>query len=296
MAIKGGLGRGLGSLIPSRSVKNPTQKKLEKNKPTTSRPVAVADTDKIYQINIEDITPNPHQPRQEFSHQELENLVNSIKEHGILQPIIVSENDGGYELIAGERRLRASKIAGLKKVPVIIRLAKQQEKLELALIENLQRQNLNSMEEADAYQKLADEFKLTQEQISKKVGKSRSAIGNTLRLLSLPQEIKKALRNNKITEGHARIILQLPTEKEKLKFLNRILKEQLSVHATEQASKSVVVKKHFRKIDPNLAAKEEELRNFLGSKVNIKKKGSGGNIIIEYYSEAELSDIISKII
>ena len=258
MAIKGGLGRGLGSLIPNRLDNGKI--KIKTSASVSSKGTVFESGKRIYQINIEKITPNPHQPRQEFSHQELENLVNSIKEHGILQPLIISESNGKYELIAGERRLRAAKIIGFKKVPVIIRLAKQQEKLELALVENVQRQNLNPMEEAEAYQKLSDEFKLTQEQIAKKVGKSRSAIGNTLRLINLPQEAKNALRNNKITEGHAKIILQLPTEKEKLKFLNKILKEQLSVRATEQASRTIIVKKHFRKIDPNLAAKEEELK------------------------------------
>lgn len=295
MAIKGGLGRGLGSLIPSRSAKSPSQNKLEKSK--IPPPANLKEEGGIYKVDINKISPNPHQPRQEFNHQELEELVNSIKEHGILQPLIVSESNGVFELIAGERRLRAAKIAGLKKVPAIIRPVKQQEKLELALIENIQRQNLNPLEEAEAYKKLGEEFQLTQEEIAKKVGKNRSTISNTLRLLTLPEEIKKAIRNNKISEGHAKIILSLPTEREQLKFFKNIIKQGLSVRETaRQADKIIVVKKHLRRIDPNLSAKEEKLREHLGVKVSIKKRGKGGQIIVEYYSEAELNEIIRKMV
>ncbi|MDD5043563.1 MAG: ParB/RepB/Spo0J family partition protein [Patescibacteria group bacterium] len=294
MSIRGGLGRGLSSLIPSRSNK---EKEPVATKEASFRSHSLPeDGERIFQLPVTDISPNPAQPRQDFGHQALEDLVNSIKEHGIIQPLIVTKKGEGYELVTGERRLRAAKIAGLKKVPAIIRTAQGQEKLELALIENVQRQDLNPMEEAVAYKRLSDEFGLTQEEVAKKVGKSRPVVANSLRLLSLPEEIKKFLRAGKLSESHARIILQLPNEKEQLKFVRKILKDELSVRASEEAVRSVTVKSHVRRVDSNLAAYEEELRHALGAKVNIKKSGQGGRIVIEYYSEEELSDIISKII
>ena len=201
---KSGLGRGLGSLIPKKEniAKIVTPRILSDFSPSSVK----ADGERIFSINIEKISPNPHQPRKDFAHADLEDLVSSIKEHGIIQPLIVTDNgDGNYELVAGERRLRSAKIAGLKKVPAIVRAAKENEKLELALIENIQRQNLNPLEESEAYAKLMDDFGMTQEEIGKKVGKSRSAVANTLRLLDLPDKIKEALRGGKLTAGHARV-------------------------------------------------------------------------------------------
>ncbi len=293
---KSGLGRGLGSLIPKKEEKSQATSQ-EKSQPS-SRKSKVVDTDgeNVFLIDTEKIIPNPHQPRKDFSHKELEDLIASIKKYGIIQPLIVSKVDGNYELIAGERRLRSAKVAGLKKVPAIVRTAKENEKLELALIENIQRQNLNPLEEAEAYQKLIDEFGLTQEAVAGQMGRSRSAIANSLRLLELPEKIKTAIREGKLTAGHARVILGLPNEKEQLKFLEKILKDKLSVRKAEEAGKNIVVKKHIRKTDPNIKAKEDELQAALGTKVNIKKRGDKGEIIIEYYSEEDLSNIVDRII
>lgn len=293
MAKKSGLGRGLDSLIPQKSSAKSGAKK--------SAASAVASTKKnkasegLFNVDINKIHPNPHQPRSEFIHQELEELISSVKEHGVLQPLVVTARNSEYELIAGERRWRAAKMANLKTVPVIVRQVKQQQKLELALVENIQRQNLNPLEEARAYQKLIDEFGLKQEQVARKVGKSRSVIANSLRLLNLPEEIKKAITNGKITAGHAKIIAGLRNSKEQLKFFKKILKEGLSVRQTESDYKKVAVKKHFRKVDPNLRAQEEELERLLGTKVSIKKKAAGGQIIIEYYSAEELKELLNKL-
>jgi len=285
MAKPTGLGKGLGSLIPVKTIKDVL--------PADSK-VAVGD-EVIRQAPIEKIKPNPHQPRHDFSHEGLEELINSIKEHGILQPLIVTQIDGGYQLIAGERRFRSAQIIGLKTVPVIIRNVKDQQQLELALVENIQRRDLNSVEEAVAYQRLIDEFSLTQDEVAKKVGKSRTVITNILRLLTLPTEIQKALISEKINYSTARIIVGLPPEK-RLIFFQKVLSQDLTVRAVEGEAKKVSVKRHLRKIkDPNLAAQEDELQQALGTKVLIKKSGQGGQIIVEFYSEEELSGLVKKI-
>ena len=233
MAQKGGLGRGLSSLIPNKKKsssgtvnffgtevdvpegeKNKGSEASEKKQSSTevgaspSAKITDVSLKSIIETPIETISPNPHQPRKNFDEGKLKELSDSIKEHGVLQPLVVSRKDNGsYELIAGERRLEASKIAGLTKVPVVVRAATEQNKMELALIENVQRHNLNVVEEARAYKKMQETFALTQEEIADRVGKSRSAVANVLRLLKLPVEILKALGEGKIAEGHARTIL-----------------------------------------------------------------------------------------
>lgn len=293
MVKKSGLGRGLDSLIPKKK-KTPSEYSTP---PIISSEEGKEDDQQkgVIHLEIDKILPNPYQPRVDFSHQELEDLILSIKEHGILQPLVVTKNDDGYELIAGERRLRAAKMAELQKVPVIIREADKQQKLELALIENIQRHNLNALEEAEAFKRLMDEFNLTQEEVAKKVGKSRPVVANALRLLSLPEEVKQAIRNRKITASHARSIAGLSGQKEQLKMLADILSKGLSVHQTEKGN-SVIIKKHIRKVDPNLKSKEEELQHALGTKVSIKKKKEGGEVVIEYYSAEDLNNLINKII
>ncbi len=278
-----GLGRGLGSLIP-----------LKKGK---SEIVELLDHEKILKVKTSEIEANPMQPRGTIDHQDLEDLINSIKEHGILQPLILSRSTEGYTLIAGERRLTAAKIVGLKTVPSIIRDTSRQEKLEIALVENLQRKNLNPIEEAMAFQKLVDEFNLNQEQIAKRVGKSRESVSNTLRILSLPLEIQKSIGAEKITEGHAKVILSLPSEKEQLKIYRQILKSNLSVRKTEDVTRQV--KKglgYAGPLDPSLIEKEDLLRSTLGTKVKIDKRGKKGKITVEFYSEEELNQIVKKII
>ena len=213
-----------------------------------------------------------------------------------MQPLIVTAGpDGTYQVIAGERRLRAAQILGLKTVPAIVRDIKEQQKLELALVENIQRQDLNAIEEAVAYQRLIDEFSLTQEEVGRRVGKSRSAVTNALRLLTLPTEIQKALINGKINYSTARVIVGLPPQ-QRLKFFHKVLQQDLTVRAVENQARQVTVRKHLRKTkDPNLAALEEKIQAALGTKVIIKKSGVTGQIIIEYYSDEEFSNLIEKL-
>jgi ParB family chromosome partitioning protein len=280
-----GLGKGLSSLIPP---------KIDKTIFSSDSRILPGE-ERVVQVNIEKIKANPFQPRTNFDHDHLEDLTNSVKEHGILQPLILTAVDGGYQVIAGERRLRAAQFLDLKTVPAIIREIKEQQKLELALVENLQRQDLNPVEEAVAYQRLIDEFGLTQEEVAKRVGKSRSVVANTLRLLTLPTEIQKALVNGKINYSTARVISGLPPQ-ERLSFFEKVLKQDLTVRAVEGQAKRIAVRPHFRKAkDPNLAALEEKLQALLGTKVNIKKSGESGQIVIEFYSEEELRNIINRI-
>ncbi|MFH2136429.1 MAG: ParB/RepB/Spo0J family partition protein [Patescibacteria group bacterium] len=278
-----GLGRGLNSLIPPKKIIRPFS---EDGAPAGIR---------LIDVPVKNIRPNPKQPREDFGYQDLEDLINSIKEHGILQPLVVTKIDGeNYELIAGERRYRAAKFLNLKTVPAIVRTAKDQEKLELALIENIQRKNLNPIEEAKAFQRLMDEFNLTQEEVAQRIGKNRSTIANTLRLLNLPEEILQALRSGKIKESHGRTLLSLPDEKTQLKYFSKILKNEMTVRDTESAVRKIKGVRQ-KKVDPALAAKEELLRSVFGTKVEIKKRGSKGQIVIHFYSDEEYGDIIRKI-
>jgi len=284
---KGGLGRGLGALIPQRI--NKVREILGEDSP------AVANVGGILQIPTNRIKANPLQPRMNFSYEDSEDLINSIKKHGIIQPLIVTKKDDSYQLIAGERRLRSAQILELPTVPAIVREASEQHQLELALIENIQRKDLNPIEQAYAFQRLIDEFNLTQEQAAERVGKSRSVVANILRLLTLPEEIQKAVIDEKINFSSARLIAGLPVN-EQLKFFKKLLKSDLSVRAAEGEAKKIVVRQHVRKTkDPNLISKEEELRNALGTKVAIKKSGNTGQIVIDFYSDEELQELISKI-
>jgi len=282
------LGRGLDSLIPQKPIKkNFSNEEINK----------IDEKNQIFDLAIEKIQFNPHQPRKRFDHRELEELINSIKTYGIIQPVIVTKIDNEfYQLIAGERRLRAAQTLNLKTVPAIIRQAKELEKLELALIENLQRKNLNPIEEAISFKRLIDEFNLNQEEIARKIGKKRSTIANTLRLLSLPEEVQKAIFDEKISEGHARAIASLPGEKEQKEFLKKIVQDQMTVRQAESQVKQVKVKGHVRKFksDPILLEKEEKLREILGYRVAIKKRGSGGEIAIIYDSPEDLNEIYKK--
>jgi len=298
------LGKGLSSLIPQR-------KSEDKDKNFwggASQPIApvlpathsVASGDRIEQINLGLIKPNEHQPRQYFDHEALEDLVSSIKVHGIIQPLVVSRSpEGAYNLIVGERRLRAAEIAGLKTVPAIVRESTEQEKLELALIENIQRQDLNPLEEAEAYGRLQNEFGLTQEAIAKQVGKSRPQVANTLRLLSLPVEIQLALREGKITFGHAKVILSLPTKEEQEKLFSSITREGLPVHLAESKARAINVKSHVRKLatkDADVQQVEHELQASLGTKVKTRGSKNKGVLEIAYYSWEELVALVDRII
>jgi len=251
----------------------------------------------VQEIEVSQISANPHQPRVNFVEDKLQELADSIKSQGIIQPVIVTKAADGYELIAGERRLQAAKLAGLSKVPAIVRKASEQDKFELAVVENVQRHDLDIIEEARSYKKMADEFGLSQEEIAKKIGKSRSSVANRIRLLDLPVEIQKALTDGKITEGHAKLLLAIPNPEKQRAFYEMILKDKLTVRQTEEKTKEVSVRPHKRKVavDPEIKSKEDEISAALGTKVKIKKSGAGGRIVIDYYSSEELNAILEKI-
>jgi len=247
---------------------------------------------------VSKIKPNPQQPRTVMDKVPLQELAASIREHGIIQPLVVSEAvDGSYELLAGERRLRASQMIGLRQVPVVVRSASKQQKLEVALVENVQRQNLNSVEEAQAYRRLMDEFNLTQDQVAQKVGKSRSAVTNTLRVLTLPEKMQEALAAGKISFGHAKTLLSVKDVKQQEKLFQEILAGQLSVRDTEESVKKVKVNVlgNGQSKEAEVVQLEEKLRQTLGTKVEIKKHRDKGSIMIGFYSSKELKELVDKI-
>ncbi len=251
----------------------------------------------IQEIEVAKISPNPFQPRKTFDPSALKELADSIKEHGVIQPLVVTVTPVGYELVVGERRFRASQLAGMEKVPAIIKQTMvDQTKLEVALIENIQRQELNPIEEAQAYDRLMKTFNLTQDQVAKKVGKSRPAVANTVRLLNLPAEIQRGVIEGKIMEGHARALLGL-NDPEKIRLMYKIVMEQgLNVRQVEAKVRELTQKRQMDSAapDPKLLAMESELRGKLGTQVKIQRQGQGGKITIEFFSEEELSEIVHK--
>lgn len=282
MTPRSGLGKGLDALIPTGKTSTP------------------AGTNGVTQIAIDLIQRNPRQPREKFDMEELENLAASIREHGVIQPLIVAPGKNGiYVLIAGERRLQASRKAGLSTVPVVIRHATDQQLLELALVENVQRADLNAIEEAEAYQHLEKEFKLSHEAIAARVGKNRSTIANAIRLLDASAAVKQALVNGQITAGHARAMLTLPAKAQE-ELLNTILKLDLSVRQTEglvkrfSGQRPVSKKKASR--SPNVSDIERRLQSSLQTRVSLKhlKKG-GGTVTIYYYSDEDLDSLLEKL-
>ncbi len=288
-----GLGRGLGSLIPKKTVtygQNPFKAEISEEET-----VVLSDSDRILKISPDKIVINPQQPRTHFSESALSDLAESIKQHGIIQPLIVTKKGDKYELIAGERRWRSAKLIGLKEVPVIVREEKDQKKLELALIENLQRENLNPLETARAYKRLIDEFNITQEEAAKKVGKARSSVANALRLLALPAAVQEALASGKISEAHAKYLLGLENEAKQLNMLKKILRQNLTVAETDKEIKRLTGSKETKPKDYFDRAQENELSEFLGTKVELKRHGRGGKIIVDFYSEEELIAILKKI-
>ena len=283
---KNSLGRGLSSLIPKKPLQK-TKTNLETEKEGS-----------IIFIDLEKIIPNPHQPRRDFNSEKIQELANSIKEHGILEPLIVSKKDSQWELIAGARRLEAAKKAGLKQAPAIIRQVNDEQKLAMALVENIQRDSLNPIEEAYAYQSLSKQFDLTQEKISQKTGKSRTAIANTLRLLSLPLEIQKGLISEKISEGHGRVILSLSFPEKQRALYQEIIGSNLTVRQAEEKAKKLsdpILIRRIKKVDPDMKEKEETLSQSLGTKVSIQKFSKGGKIVISFYSREELESLIDRL-
>lgn len=283
MARKPGLGKGLDALIPS----TPSQKQ------SGTKPGAV-------EINIKTIIPNPHQPRKEMKAEELQDLADSIREHGIIQPLIVQpiNADGVHILIAGERRFRAAQKLGLTTVPVIERKVTDQEQLEIALIENVQRSDLSALDTAHAYQQLVDEFSLTQEEIAKRVGKNRVTITNTLRLLRLPEAVQAALAENLISEGHARAMLQLPSIQAQLAVLETIIRLGYSVRQTEELVRQYGGEKKHKPIkkmpSPEIQDLENQLEARIGMPVKVQHSGKQGKLVITYYNTEDLNTLIER--
>ncbi len=274
------LGKGINALIPD----------FEEGVPEAEKSLA---TDLL----IDEISPNHLQPRNYFDDKKLNDLMTSIKEHGVLQPVVVQKVDSGFELIVGERRWRASKKLGLKKIPAIIREVNDEQSLEIAIIENIHRQDLNPIEEAEAYARLSNEFALTQEMVAEKVGKSRAAVANILRLLKLSRNIKEDLISEKISMGHARALLGLEESKQMESLRNEIIKQDLTVRQTEtrvnKLKKGVLDKPITQKINKDIFTKdlEKDLARRLGTKVNILPKKNGGKLIVTYYSGDDLERI-----
>jgi ParB family chromosome partitioning protein len=243
-----------------------------------------------------------YQPRQQRDDERLEELADSIRTHGLLQPVVVRQTDGGYQLIAGGRRLEAARRAGLMEVPVVLRECSDGESLELALVENLQREDLNPIESAQAYRRLIDEFELSQEEVARRVGRSRSAVSNSLRLLNLPSVIQQSLMADRISEGHARALLMAEDAERALELWQRIEKEGLSVREAEALARThgrpkVTRESRVRSLDdPNVRALESTLQDALGTRVQVRPKATGGTIEIEYYSEDDLDRIVTRIV
>ncbi len=279
-----GLGKGLDSLIP-----------VEMQ--TSS--AGAADGKRIFEIPVERIHHAPDQPRKVFDEDALTELAASIREHGILLPLVVRKDGDEFEIIAGERRFRAAQEAGLRVVPAMIREVSDQEQFELALIENIQREDLNPVEEAKAYFRLSDEFGLKHDEIAQKVGKSRSVISNLLRLLQLSEDMQQALMDERISMSHARILVGISEEEARKDFFEKILNEKLSVANAEQHAKIIEVKHHLRQkhFDPAVMEYEERLREALGTGVKIKKSASDrGVLLIEFYSLEDLKNLLGIIL
>lgn len=302
MAVKrNGLGKGLDSLIPdkrdktSKTTGKTTQKSLSEDKKEK-----VEKTGEVL-VKINKVEPNREQPRKDFDEDALLELSDSIKQFGILQPLLVQKKNDYYEIIAGERRWRAAKIAGIKEVPVIIKNFTEQEVLEISLIENIQRENLNPIEEAMAYKKLLDEFHLKQDEVAEKVSKSRTAVTNSMRLLKLGERVQQMIVDDMISTGHARALLAIEDEEQQYILANKIFDEKLSVRETEKLVKLLKNPKKEEKKEKVLPTfiyddLEEKMRTIIGTKVNVNAKANGkGKIEIEYYSEEELERIFDMI-
>jgi ParB family chromosome partitioning protein len=277
------LGKGLGALLPE---------------------FGQAEPGAFLHCGIEEIIPNRSQPRKHFDESKLQELAESIKEKGILEPLIVRRTDQGYELIVGERRWRAAQKVGMKEVPVMVKEVKGKEAFEISLIENLQREDLNPIEAAEAFKHLIDEFNLSQEDLSKRIGKDRSTITNILRLLKLPSEVRNQLLQNRITSGHARAILSLEDKEKQKELCALIIKKDLSVREaeaiakrwSEKPQKTVAPVRRRGDLESQLSSLQDSLRKYLGTKVQITQKDKKGKIEIEYYSHEDLERIVETII
>ena len=304
---KKGLGKGLGAIFGEDVVKE-NKEETEKKAKAKAEAKAAEEMDekgRILMLKLDLVQPNKEQPRKTFDEEKINELAESIKNYGVLQPLLVQKNDSFYEIIAGERRWRAAKAAGLKEVPAVLKEYSKQEAMEISLIENVQRADLNPIEEALGYKQLIDEFGLTQEEIAVRVAKSRTAITNTMRLLKLDEQIQNMLVQGVITSGHARALLPLEDTQMQLKAAKEILDKKLSVRETERLVKRLQKeasgeKKEEKKKDETLALiyqdLEDRMKSVMGTKVSIHNKDKNkGRIEIEYYSEAELERIVEMI-
>lgn len=293
------LGRGLASLIP------PKQKATEVEYPKISQPLRDR-KESIFEIEVGRIKDNPYQPRYEMDVDSLKDLAASVKQHGILQPVIVTKSvrdlDRGqqaeYQLVAGHRRLAAAKLAGLRTIPAIVRDSTEQQKLELALVENIQRTDLNALERAKGFKQLQEEFDLTHEEIGKKIGKSREYVSNSMRLLNLPEEIRRSLSQGRISEGHARSIAGIKNPAAQKALFDEMIANNLSVRQMEQRAREIYVQGHKRKVafDPEIKNITQRLELYLGKKVQIKKSGLGGRLFVEFEDRKDLETLASKIL
>lgn len=288
MPRKTGLGKGLGALIPDTTV---WQGEREAGAPPQ---VGVAE------VPVNAITPNPRQPRVTMDRVALQELADSIREHGLIQPLIVTQSANGYQLIAGERRWRAAQLAGLATVPVLVKEAAPQQMLELALVENLQRADLNALEEAAAFRQLMDEFRLTQDKVAERVGRSRTAVANAVRLLKLPEPVKARLADGTISEGHARALQALENDAAMLKALATVTRNGLSVRQTEELVRRILAEPKTKAKKVVAAAEtrslEDRMRRALGTKVNLFRSRKGGKVVIHFYSDEELDAIYRRIL
>jgi ParB family chromosome partitioning protein len=274
------LGRGLGALIPQRT----------------------SDAPSVVDVPLSRVAPNPHQPRRRMDDAGLEELAASIREHGVLQPVLVTETLDGYQLIAGERRVRAARLAGLDHIPALIRQLADREQLEVALVENVQRADLDPIDEALAYRQLIDEFGLSQDHVAERVGKARSTVANTLRLLDLHPDVQAAIGDGRLTEGHGRALGGLGADAQG-HVLGTVLGQGLSVRQTEELVRRLreprppaAQPQAARTLDPDLERLEEDLRDRLGTKVRLSRSRKGGRIVIEYYSDEELGRLYERLI
>jgi len=275
------LGKGISALIPER--------------------ITGEGQEKILHAPIEQVRPNPLQPREDFDNEKMEDLVQSIKEKGVIQPVLVRRQGDFYELIAGERRFRAAKSLNLKEIPIIIKDVTDQDSLELSLIENIQRQELNPIEEARAFQYLIDKFSMTQEELSAAMGKSRVTVTNTLRLLKLPKEIQDELKNGRISFAHGKVLLEVEDINQQRRLASAVISQGLSVRELENLVKSKRppgAKKSMRRVaarEPYITVMEEELQHALATKIRIVKQKKRGHIVVEFYSSEDLGRIVNRI-
>ena len=273
------LGRGLASLIPQHA----------------------APTGSVVEVQLARVTPNPYQPRRHWDDADLADLAASIREHGVLQPILVTETIDGYQLVAGERRVRAARLAGLERIPALVRQLADRDQLEVALVENVQRADLDPIDEASAYRQLIDEFGLTQERVAERVGKARATVANTLRLLDLHPDVQAAIADGRLTEGHGRALGGLPVDGQG-QVLRTVAGQGLSVRQTEELVRRLREPRETKpatpkpRLDAELERVEEELRQRLGTKVSLTRSRKGGRIVIEYYSDEELERLYDRLI